>query len=515
MGMDFQEQDDGSCRVRVFSEWKPRNKLGFWLAKHLIVPKVDKDMCALVAHVGEFLGGTLPDVLPNLKVTAAAEKPLLTGLNEVASRGHSPQLIALLQELIQHAPDVEVSRIRPLGLARRWKQNSWKTLRMFLDATRAGVLELSWEILCPNCRSGRHEVKRSLGEVTRQMHCEVCQIDYDGQFDESVELKFTIHPAVRNVPLDTYCLAGPGARAHIISQITLGPNERRSWEIPPFDKAVRLRSPQVKQHVKLKPEEGGDPFISPVIICKREAFDVVTESTGGTDYNLRLINPNPYPVQLALERLEWDEDILTAARVTNWQDFRDLFAREVISPTEKVTVGSQIILFTDLRGSTAMYRDVGDAPAYALVRRHFDILHQVIGEGHGTVVKTIGDAVMAVFNDLTEALESVQRMHRDISKATAGLGSTESNLSLKSSLHIGPCLAVNANDRLDYFGTTINLAARMVDVSTGGDVVVSDELYSRPETADFVDHLNLMPELKEIQFRGFTSPQKVWRIPVL
>ncbi len=139
----------------------------------------------------------------------------------------------------------------------------------------------------------------------------------------------------------------------------------------------------------------------------------------------------------------------------------------------------------------------------------------MIGEGHGTVVKTIGDAVMAVFSDLTEALESVQRMHRDVSKATANLGAAESKLSLKSSLHIGPCLAVNANDRLDYFGTTINLAARMVDVSTGGDVVVSDELYSRPETATFVDQLNLMPELKEIQFRGFTSPQKVWRIPVL
>ena len=85
-------------------------------------------------------------------------------------------------------------------------------------------------------------------------------------------------------------------------------------------------------------------------------------------------NPNPFPVVLSLDQVGWSEDILTAARVTNWQEFRDLFAHEVISPDEDITVGSQVVLFTDLRGSTAMYRSIGDAPAYALVRDHFAIL---------------------------------------------------------------------------------------------------------------------------------------------
>ena len=94
-------------------------------------------------------------------------------------------------------------------------------------------------------------------------------------------------------------------------------------------------------------------------------------AAGTTAAEIRLANPQPNPVLVSWHQLAWSEDILTAARVTNWQEFRDLFAHEVISPNEHVTVGSQVVLFTDLRGSTALYHDMGDAPAYRLV-------HQII-----------------------------------------------------------------------------------------------------------------------------------------
>ena len=117
---------------------------------------------------------------------------------------------------------------------------------------------------------------------------------------------------------------------------------------------------------------------------------------------------------LSLDQIGWSDDILTAARVTNWQEFRDLFSSEVISPDEEITVGSQVILFTDLRGSTAMYRGIGDAPAYALVRDHFVVLTSAVRRHHGTVVKTIGDAVMACFSRVDEALEAIRDMNRDL-----------------------------------------------------------------------------------------------------
>jgi class 3 adenylate cyclase len=83
---------------------------------------------------------------------------------------------------------------------------------------------------------------------------------------------------------------------------------------------------------------------------------------------------------------------------------------------------------------------------------------------------------------------------------------------LKASLNEGPCLAVNANDRLDFFGTTINLASRMISCCEGGDLCVSDEIFQRPEMTEFLKASNVPPEPSDIRFRGFNNPRRVWRI---
>src|SRR6185436_2911395 len=124
-------------------------------------------------------------------------------------------------------------------------------------------------------------------------------------------------------------------------------------------------------------------------VCGKESF---LEEEGAAKGTLQLFNPNSYAVTVLCERIQWSEDILTAARITNLQEFRDLFSTQVISPSEQIVVGQQIILFTDLRGSTAMYCGIGDASAYALVRDHFQLLREIVGEHHGGIVKTIGDA---------------------------------------------------------------------------------------------------------------------------
>jgi len=88
-------------------------------------------------------------------------------------------------------------------------------------------------------------------------------------------------------------------------------------------------------------------------------------------------------------------------------------------------------------------------------------------------------------------------------------------LILKASLHVGPCLAVNANDKLDYFGTTVNLAARIVECCDGGDLAVSDEFFQRPETTRFLQAREPAPQLAEIQHRGFDALHRVWKIRML
>ena len=496
MGLRLRETVAG-CAIEIFTHLRPRNFFGALLARSVVGPKTMRDMRTLIRHLGEHLAGQQPAAMPNLPRGAANLAVLDDGLKKLRSEKFPDLLVDKLRDLLIESADVELSHLRPFAVAKHWRAGRWDVLRLFLHATRAGLLNLRWEVLCPNCRSTRLPRTTTLADLVRTAHCDVCNIRFDAEFDRSVELKFSVHPSVRPCDEQTFCLVGPGARPHIAAQICLEPNQKREWTLPAAHRALRVRSVQVQAGADL-------PATGVEISCHPDKFEF---KNSGPAFSVS--NPNPFPVQVALESGAGDDEILTAARVTNWQEFRDLFATEVISPTEQVTVGSQVLLFTDLRGSTAMYSNIGDAPAYALVRDHFKILHEVISANHGGVVKTIGDSVMAVFSNLTEALAAAHAMHEQLGK----MNSTQRvQLQLKSALHIGPCLAVNANDKLDFFGSVVNLAARMVERSAGNDLVVADEIYHRVETQDFLHGHHRGATEDHEQFTGFPEPIRIWRI---
>lgn len=504
MGLRLRATKAG-CAVEIFAHFQPRNFFGVLLARHVIGPKTMRDMRKLLRHVGEHLAGQQPTMMPQLPRAKANLAALAGGLAKLRSENFSEPLVDQFRGLLVESADVELSHIRPFGVARHWQVDRWEVLRLFLHATRAGLLNLRWEVLCPNCRSTRLPRNADLKKLASLAHCDVCNIRFDVEFDKSVELKFSVSASLRPCDDQTFCLVGPGGRPHIVSQINVEAGQEREWAVPKLTRALRLRSLQVQTTAELASADT-------VIICWPEQFELNIASAISANPKIRVKNPNPFPVQLVLEAGIWSEDILTASLVTNWQEFRDLFATEVISPTEQIMVGSQVVLFTDLRGSTALYTRIGDAPAYALVRDHFEILHDIVSAQHGTVVKTIGDAIMATFSNLAEALAAVQQMHEQLSRDAAG---KSPRLQLKSALHIGSCLAVNANDRLDFFGTNVNLAARLVEQGQGDDLVVTDEIYWRDETQKFIVELGRYGVAGEEQFTGFPKPVKVWKIPVL
>ena len=180
-----------------------------------------------------------------------------------------------------------------------------------------------------------------------------------------------------------------------------------------------------------------------------------------------------------LERSSERQQATTAALVTTMSEFRSLFASEVLAPDTEVRAGTICLMFTDLRGSTAMYETIGDTSAYARVREHFELLRKIVAANDGTFIKTIGDAVMAVFTDPAHALGAAFEMHRRIEKEN---GDRQPPLTLKIGIHQGACFAVNMNDNLDYFGTAVNIAARIQKKSRGGDVIVTREVFEDTST---------------------------------
>ncbi|MFM2295260.1 MAG: hypothetical protein RLZZ350_1673 [Verrucomicrobiota bacterium] len=506
-GVDFLELPNGGTRLRVHSRMTPRHALGQLLTKTIIVPQTNRAMTRAVAHAREFLAGNARLPLPHLPVSFV-DKTVLRDRTEALQRsGGDPALAMRLADWLTHAADVELTHLRPRELARRWGVDVWELLRLLLFAAHSGLLQFRWEILCPNCRSSRAPLTTSLAGLKRTAHCDVCDIKFDGEFDQSVELKFTVHPAVRKVEPQTFCLAGPSGKPHVLQQLFLQPGEIRVWGWPANSGGLRLRSPQVRSQW-LCEDVGAQT--DGLIVCAPENF-IRQPAANANEW--KISNPNKFPVQVALERVAWSDDILTAAAVTNWQVFRDLFDAEVLAADESVMVSEQAVLFTDLRGSTAMYHALGDARAYTQVRGHFDVLSAAVSAHHGGIVKTIGDAVMAVFSNCRDACAAAQAMFKGIAEANAHARNA-TQLVLKAGLHIGPCLAVNANDKLDYFGTTVNLAGRLTGFSRGGELAVSDEVFKRADFRAQLGDYATTAAANQFTPRGFEKPVLVWLVPL-
>jgi class 3 adenylate cyclase len=189
--------------------------------------------------------------------------------------------------------------------------------------------------------------------------------------------------------------------------------------------------------------------------------------------------------------------------------FRDLFSSEALRPGEQISVGTLTVLFTDLRDSTKLYREIGDATAFGRVMNHFDVLRQAIVEHDGAIVKTIGDAVMAVFRNASAALAAMLDAQRGLAEPPDGV----MPLKLKVGLHTGPCIAVTLNDRLDYFGSTVNMAARLEGLSTGSDVIISRAVYEDAKVRELMESQRLSAVEFDMALKGFEDERfELWRV---
>lgn len=162
-------------------------------------------------------------------------------------------------------------------------------------------------------------------------------------------------------------------------------------------------------------------------------------------------------------QLAWREFASPAAivaAVTGVGLFHDLVGAGVLSPGQHIDVGRRTILFTDLVGDIALYERVGDAAAYGLVHRQLDLLGGIIERHGGHVMTTVGDAVMAAFdlpNDGARARLACIEALRTLSNPDG----TSPELKRRVGVHAGPCIAIDANHHVDYFGRAVNFAARV------------------------------------------------------
>jgi len=466
----LEERIQGGTSLEYDVRARPRNLLGI-LAAAVQIGFVSRRRFARAFEDYNRLATTAEPARPARLEPGGAER-LQAGAQRLRGEGLDPAAVDALVRLLERGDEQELARMRPYVLAEAWGTGRRESLELLLHATRAGLTELRWELLCPSC-GGAAATAATLRELDPGVHCETCGIDFATELDRSVEITFAPSASVRAVDRREFCVGGPQLSPHVVAQQLLGPAEERRLTLPLRPGAYRVRA---------LGDTGGETF-----------------ETSGGETIVTLANDAGSERLLRLERTEWRDRAATAAEVTSLQTFRDLFSTEVLRPGEPVSVGTLTVLFTDLRDSTRYYREVGDAPAFGSVMQHLDVLRDAVAAEGGAVVKAMGDAIMAVFTRPAAAVRAGLAAQR----AVAGRP-----LELKVGLHTGPCIAITQNGALDYFGSTVNLAARLVSLSTGADVVVSGDVLADPEVAE----LELRREPLEASLKGFDESLELWRV---
>ncbi len=461
---DIESEGQGS-KVSYALEWEPLTLTGRLFGRKLAAQAggiVEKRILEAVAFVkGERT--TYFDIAPPALPEGARERA--NALADLVDR--SPYGNALghrLADYVLNGMATDVARLKPKLLARELKVGERQAIEACLAGVRAGLLTMKWDLLCANCRGAKMSVA-ALSELPKGAHCASCNIDYDRDFERNIELSCAPAPAVRPIAEGGFCLSGPMATPHVLVQQLLAPGERREVTVDLPAGAYRLRTLHPGRHVDVDHRGGAFPGLR----ATDKGVEALPAATAG---KMRFENDAGFELALLIEDRTWTREALTAPEVITTQAFRDLFAAATLRPGDEAGVSQVALLFSDLRGSTALYERVGDGQAFNMVREHFALLGAIIRDHDGGVVKTIGDAVMASFGDPANAVRAALDMQRKIA---------DHDLVLKLGVHVGPSVVVNLNDRLDYFGSTVNMAARLQGQSEGGDIVLSRAVADDPE----------------------------------
>jgi len=464
---------------------------------------------------------------------------LLTALRQVADA----TVAAAIERHVEEAPDRDLSRINVVDFAARHGLEEGRTVSAFLHGARLGLFEMSWNVLCPGC-GGVLDSNATLKSVRRDEYaCALCAAGYEATLDEMVEVAFTVTPRVRRIaahdpdalPFPEYMrqifwssgidLPGDEAYELLLEKIVLD-----TVELPGGEKTVRSLQLPEQFCIVFDPVTHSAQFLDVQGDATRETqnltvvFNKLSTPTGK-------LTVRPGPLRLVLDNrtdlrvlpavwiagpemhdlLGSRKPFLTAKRLLTNQTFRDIYRTDTLDVDQRLKITSLTFLFTDLKGSTDLYERVGDLVAYDMVRAHFRVLHEIVAAQSGAVVKTIGDAVMATFATPDRAVAAALAM-RDAMRALNAEGKQE-DLTLKIGMHEGPCLAVMLNDRLDYFGQTVNIAARVQGLAVSRSIFATRAVVGNSEAAERIGEAGLTPVPHQALLRGIADQHTVYEIP--
>ncbi|MEP7208054.1 MAG: adenylate/guanylate cyclase domain-containing protein [Casimicrobiaceae bacterium] len=462
-------------------------------------------------------------------------------LLDVLRKSADARAVEFIDQLIQEGSDRDLCRVNVIDFARSAGLDEERAVAAFLHAARLGIFDLSWNMLCPGC-GGVLSASATLKSFDHdQYDCALCSAGYEPTLDEMVEVTFTVNPRVRKIaahdpdklpPIEYFRQVFWGSGMDLPDELETRLDEFtiEALELPPGEKALLSLQLPAEFLIIFDPVTHGVQFVDVKGEPTKER-QTLTVVFNNLHVPTGKVEMRPGPLRLSVENrtdrrilpgvwiandvlhdmLGKRKPFLTAKRLLTNQTFRDIYRTDTLDVDQRLKITSLTFLFTDLKGSTELYERVGDLVAYDLVREHFRVLHEIVAAEAGAVVKTIGDAVMATFPTPDRALAAALRMREAMQKINAERGNED--LLLKIGIHEGPCLAVTFNDRQDYFGQTVNMAARVQGLAKSRSIFATKSIVADQRAAKLLEMAGLQPVEQRAALRGIAGDALVYEIP--
>jgi class 3 adenylate cyclase len=482
-------------------------------------------------------------------------------------RTWSPRVISKLETFIRTADDGALFRVDPVHYAVEKGLAESEAIDLFLHGAKLGLFEMEWHMVCACCGHVFQNL-RGMSDLHAHFICNICRMENTITLDDFIQVAFTISPTIRSLVyhspagleaydylfhyqlakgLDRYPLKVSNESyldqaTKAVAYLEPGSELDLTWEATPglvyvgdvikgvvatlyVYEATPDAAPDGHQTFAIRFEAGSAIGITPPLPAHRQEIPGPVDnkvfefsqfaSIPSGPLTVHLFNPSPKRVLLWAVNLPADvgqtwvafQPFLSGKRLLNTQTFRTLFRTETIATDEGLDVRDITFLFTDLKGSTALYDQLGDLQAYHLVRQHFDALTQVINQHAGAVVKTIGDAVMATFLSPVDAVQAALDMLGRIDEFNHGRAEP---LILKVGLHRGHSIVVSLNDRLDYFGQTVNIASRVQGLAEAHEIYLSQDVYASPEVTNCLADYKITPG--QVTVKGVSEALQVYKV---
>jgi serine/threonine protein kinase len=474
-------------RLRHTVRIAPRGFLGRLLARIEVNLKGRRALDRIYNRIDMVAGGrlqgspALDPFEPPARVRGAAAKRFGVRGELLQQAGVAADCSQLLVQFLKESPAQELARIRPVALAKRLGVPADRLTEACLHGCHVGLLELHWDILCPTCRISSN-VTDTLAEIDRHAHCEACDLDFDVDFGNAVELIFRVHPELRLADLKTYCIGGPEHAPHVVAQARLSAGESLSLELALDPGAYVLRGPQLPYTVPLAVHSTtGAAHAS--LPLSREWDSKRFPGLRAGHQSLTLENQYDRPILVRIERTIPRCDVLTATQASRLPLFAQLFPREVVSRDRLSDYAACTLLAVRAVNLAQLCDQWGEAAAYLKLGEQLRGLRQAIEARGGQVVREGDDQLLAAFPQTLSAVAAAFDLFESPED------DSEPAIRLRAALHRGTALATSVNGRLDYFGRAITTARDLLDAPSCLPLVLSDELAHDPEVVALLDDL--------------------------